>query len=121
MNTSAATAATITRCPRCRRVLRSARSIAAGVGPTCKAKIAAAAKTTTAKPAQVAKAQELIELGAIVPVRAHRARRPRVFRVVSTDGTRTYLTAATGQCNCAAGLKGRDCYHAFTARLIDAA
>lgn len=121
MNASAATAATITRCPRCRRVLRSARSIAAGVGPTCKAKIAAAAKTTTAKPAQVAKAAELIELGAIVPIRGRRARRTSVFRVVSSDGTRTYLTATTGQCNCPAGLKSRDCYHGLAARLVTAA
>jgi hypothetical protein len=103
------------RCVRCGRVLRSAKAVAAGCGRTCKAKIAAAAKTATAKPAQVEKARELVELGAIVPIRGR-----RVFRSISSDGTRSYLTAA-GNCNCPAGLKSKECYHSLAVRLIAAA
>jgi len=102
-------------CIRCGRVLRSARAVALGVGRTCKAKIAAAAKTTTAQPAQLAKAEELVELGGIIPIRGR-----RVFRSISSDGTRTYLSAK-GNCNCPAGLKSKDCYHTLAVRLITAA
>lgn len=110
---------TTTKCLRCGRTLRSATSVAAGVGPTCKGKIAAAAKTAPAKPTQIAKAVELVELAAILPLATHR--RARVFRSVSSDGTRTYLTAAHN-CNCAAGLKSRtECYHMLAVQLITAA
>jgi hypothetical protein len=105
-----------TNCLRCGRTLRSAKSVAEGVGKTCKARIAAAAKTSTEKPAQVAKATELIELGAIVPLR--RRSGTRVFRVVSSRGDATYLSTAR-QCNCPAGLKGRyGCYHELAVRLV---
>lgn len=108
------------RCLRCSRVLRSTKSIAAQVGPTCKAKIAAAAKTTTAKPAQVAKAVELVELAAIIPLRRRRTG-TRVFRVVSSRGDATYLTTAHN-CSCPAGLKGRsECYHNLAVQLLEAA
>lgn len=111
---------TTTHCLRCGRTLRSARSLAAGYGPTCKTKIARAAEASKEKPAQVAKAIELVEVGGIVPLtRASRLR--RVFRVVSSRGDQTYLTAATGQCNCPAGLVGRACYHSLAATLITAA
>lgn len=114
MNT---TTAKTTKCFRCGRTLRSAKSIAAGVGPTCSARIATAAKTSSEKPAQVAKAVEAIELGSVIPL----ARRGvRVFRSVSSDGTRSYLTAAHN-CNCPAGLKARSCYHTLAVQLITAA
>lgn len=115
MNTTATTA---TKCNRCGRTLRSARSIAAGYGPTCKAKVATATTTATVgyKPAQVDKAAELIELGGIVPVRGR-----RVFRAISSDGTRTYLTAPQA-CTCAAGLKGQHvCFHRIAATILAAA
>lgn len=106
---------TTAKCNRCGRTLRSAKSIARGYGPTCTSKIAKAAKIATEKPAQVTKALELIELNAIVPVKGR-----TVFRSISSDGTRTYLTAATGQCTCPAGLKSRQCYHGLAASLIAA-
>lgn len=112
------TTATPARCLRCSRVLRSAKSVAAGVGPTCKGKIAVAAKTTPAKPAQVAKAVELVELAAILPLPRRGA---RVFRSVSSKGDTTYLTAAHN-CTCPAGLRSRsECYHMLAVQLITAA
>lgn len=114
------TAALDTKCTRCGRKLTSAKSIAAGYGPTCKAKIAAAAAKIVIlarfKAAQVAKAEELIADGGIVAIRAR-----RVFRAVSTSGTGTYLTAPQA-CNCAAGLKAKHaCYHRIAATILAAA
>lgn len=106
------------KCLRCGRTLRSARSIAAGYGPTCSARIRTAKAEVVAefKPAAVAKAEELIELGGIVPLRGR-----RVFRVVSATGTGQYLTAPQA-CNCAAGLKGKHtCYHRVAAAILAAA
>ena len=104
-----------TRCRHCHRTLRSARSIALGYGPTCARKIrrATTAQVTAHKPAAITKAVELIELGAITPIRGH-----RVFAVVSSDGERTYKTAAQG-CTCPAGIKGRHvCYHRVAAQIL---
>ncbi len=110
---------TTAKCTRCGRTLTSARSINNGYGRTCKTKIAAAAKAAIIaefKPAQVAKAEELIADGGIVAIRAH-----RVFRAVSTDGTRTYLTAPQA-CNCAAGLRAQHaCFHRVAAAILAAA
>jgi hypothetical protein len=95
-------------CLSCGRVLRSAESIRLGRGPKCRAKIRAArraADLAAYKASQIEAAAELIEDGAIVPVRAR-----RVFRTVSTDGSELYLTARQA-CTCPAGLRGRDCYH----------
>jgi len=106
-------------CHRCGRVLRSAKSVSDGYGRTCRAKVTAAAKAKAAsefKPATAAKALELIEMGGIVAIRGR-----RVFRTVSSDGTRTYL-AAPEACNCAAGLKGKHiCYHRAAAAIMLAA
>ncbi|MCC3652712.1 DUF6011 domain-containing protein [Streptomyces sp. S07_1.15] len=106
-------------CLRCGRALRAPRSIANGYGRTCKAKVREAARAEVIaahKPAQVAKALELIELGGIVAVRGR-----RVFRTVSSDGTRTYLSAPQA-CNCAAGLKAKHvCFHRIAAQIVAAA
>lgn len=75
-----------------------------------------AAKASTEKPAQVAKAVELIELGAIVPLNRGR-KLARVFRTVSSKGDATYLTAATN-CTCPAGRNARSCYHELAVRLV---
>lgn len=116
MNT---TAATHTNCLRCGRALKSAKSVATGYGPTCTRKVKAAAKTeavTAFKPAQVAKAVELIEQGGIIPLRAR-----RIFTVISSDGTASYKTAPQA-CTCPAGLKGRFvCYHRIAAQIVTAA
>lgn len=114
MNAKAETA----HCLRCGRILRAADSVARGMGRTCRAKVTAAAKAKAAaeyKPATAAKAMELIEMGGIVAIRTG------VFRAVSSDGTRTYLTAPQA-CNCAAGLKGQFvCFHRAAAAIMLAA
>ncbi|MFC6090706.1 DUF6011 domain-containing protein [Saccharothrix lopnurensis] len=118
----ATTKATV-KCTRCGRALRSAKSVADGYGRTCKARIAAARKAKAVegvKPAAVAKAEELIELGAIVPLRGR-----RVFGVVASNGTDRYLTAPQA-CTCPAGLKSltsdyRLCYHRVAAAILAAA
>lgn len=111
---------TTAKCTRCGRSLRAAASVAKGFGRACAAKIRQAAKVAPFKPAQVAKAEELIADGGIVAIRGRRA-----FRAVSTDGTRTYLTAPQ-TCTCAAGLKSeradqRVCFHRVAATILAAA
>lgn len=104
-----------TRCRHCGRILRSAKSVALGYGPTCARKIrkATAAQADQHKPAAVEKACELIEQGGILPLRGR-----HVFAVVSSDGERTYKTAAQG-CTCPAGIKGRHvCYHRVAAQIL---
>ncbi|MFD9256942.1 DUF6011 domain-containing protein [Streptomyces sp. NPDC059538] len=104
-----------TSCLRCGRVLRNTKSIAAGYGPTCATKVRnAKADLTDYKPAQINSARELIEDGAIIPLRNS------VFTTVSSDGTETYLSH-THTCNCPAGLAGRRCYHTAAARMLLAA
>lgn len=105
-----------TNCLRCGRRLTSAKSIALGYGPTCSAHIRKATKNeavTAHKPAAVAKAVELIELGAITPLRGR-----RIFTVISSDGTATYKTHPAA-CTCPAGIKGRHvCYHRVAAQIL---
>ncbi|MFB7113491.1 hypothetical protein [Streptomyces sp. NPDC056291] len=104
-----------TRCLRCRRPLRVPSQD--GYGPRCRAKLRRAARTEATHPQwQVTKAAELLELGAVVPLRQN-----RIFLVVSDDGSEVYRTAATGQCNCPAGLRSVRCYHAVAAELVAAA
>lgn len=104
-----------TNCLRCGRTLTSAKSQATGYGPTCARHIRrATVDLTDYKPHQISSARELIEDGAIVPLRSV------VFVAVSTDGTETYRTAPTG-CTCPAGLKGARCYHQLAARMLLAA
>jgi hypothetical protein len=104
-----------TNCLRCGRTLTSDRSIALGYGPKCAAKVRnAPVDLTDYRPHQVQSARELIEDGAIVPLRSV------VFVTVSTDGSETYKTAPN-VCTCPAGLKGARCYHQLAARLLLAA
>jgi hypothetical protein len=110
------------KCLRCGRTRRfhSAQAAAAAkpYGRICGALVRAAAIAEVVrgfKDAQVEKARELITDGGLVPLRAG------IFRSVSSDGERTYLTAATGQCNCAAGLRGRhQCFHGIAAMIVTA-
>jgi len=114
MNASQATA----KCLNCGRTLSSDGSIARGYGRTCARKIRTATNAADLngfKATQIADAVELIEDAAIVQIR------PRVYRSVSSDGTALYLTAATGQCNCPAGLRSVRCYHVAAARMLAAA
>ncbi|MFD3844738.1 hypothetical protein ACFWVB_02460 [Streptomyces microflavus] len=104
-----------TRCLKCRRVLR--KPSPDGLGPKCRRKVRRAARLTPPpayKADQVAKAVELLEMGGIVPLRSN-----RVYLVVSEDGTEIHRTAATGQCNCPAGLRAKHlCYHGAAAILL---
>ncbi|MFI2761382.1 DUF6011 domain-containing protein [Streptomyces echinatus] len=110
-----AAATTHTHCLRCGRTLTSAKSQATGYGPTCARHIRRAqVELADYKTHQIQSARELIEDGAIVPLKSV------VFIAVSTDGTETYKTAPTG-CTCPAGLKGSRCYHQLAARMLLAA
>lgn len=104
------------RCHKCRRPLR--RPTPDGYGPKCRRKVRRSGRrAATPYPQwQVAKAVELLEMGALIPLRAN-----RVFLAISDDGSEVYRTAASGQCNCPAGLRSIACYHAAAAHLVAAA
>ncbi|MET7739633.1 DUF6011 domain-containing protein [Streptomyces sp. NPDC005385] len=106
-----------TECGRCGRVLTSEASVRRGYGRACMAKLRTAEESVASqyKPHQVSSAHELIEDVAIVQIK------PRIYRSVSSDGTHTYLTALTGNCNCPAGLRGSACYHGLAARILSLA
>ncbi|MEC3995194.1 hypothetical protein VSR01_17295 [Actinacidiphila sp. DG2A-62] len=92
-----------TRCLKCHRILRCPSPD--GYGPKCRRKIRRATKAPELgqyKPHLVEKAVELLEQGAVVPLR--RTGKNRVFLVVSSDGGSNYRTARAA-CNCPAGLK----------------
>jgi hypothetical protein len=100
------------KCSRCKRTLTSAASRALGIGPRCAA-IEAAFRGL--KPEQADKARELIADGGVVPT-GHKG----VYRIASGKGDAVYLTAVTGQCTCAHGLRvmtAKPCYHVGAARL----
>lgn len=109
---------TTTKCRKCHRPLRTAESIARGYGPTCYRKVRQAAKARIIaqyKPHQVAKALELIELNALVPLRGK-----HIFLVPSSDGAAAYRTHRAA-CTCPAGLKAvHVCKHRIAAHLLAA-
>lgn len=110
---AAATTHQHTNCLRCGRPLRNASPD--GYGPKCRAKVRrATVDLADYKAHQITSARELIEDGAIIPLRSV------IFIAVSTDGTETYKTAPTA-CSCPAGVKGSRCYHSLAARLLLAA
>jgi hypothetical protein len=104
-------------CLRCRRALRV--PTADGYGPKCRVMIRKARKAQVVsqyKAHLVAKAEELIEQGALIPLRGR-----HVFQVIASNGTDTYKTAPQG-CTCAAGLKGKHvCYHRIAAHILSLA
>jgi hypothetical protein len=110
------------RCLRCGRQLRAARSVEAGYGRTCQARIRAAALAAAIADftvAQVEKARELIADGGLVPTN-----RAGVYRAVRSRGDVTYLVTPDGVCNCAWALRSglaAGCYHVAAARILDAA
>lgn len=116
MNAAAATHHT--NCLRCGRALRSAKSTAAGYGPTCQRKVREAAKAEVVaqyKPHQVAKAEELIEQGGLIPLRG------QIYLAVSSDGSQTYKTHRAA-CSCPAGIKGlHPCKHRIAAHILSLA
>lgn len=104
-------------CLRCRRALRNPSTD--GYGPKCRVMVRKAAKAAVVsqyKTHQVAKAEELLEQGALVPLRAN-----RIFLAVSSDGTQVYKTHRAA-CTCPAGIKGRHaCKHQIAAHLLSLA
>ncbi|MBB4932637.1 hypothetical protein F4561_003457 [Lipingzhangella halophila] len=95
-------------CRRCGRSLRASSSVTRGYGPTCVSYLheaREAADLTDFHPWQADKASELIETCGLVPT-SH----PEVFRSVSSDGSRAYLSTAEG-CTCKAGQYRVPCYH----------
>lgn len=109
--------AKVSNCRRCRALLTAPRSVARGIGAHCARleRQEQAALAAGFKPDAVEKARVLIADRGIVPIRGR-----RVFRAVSSDGQRTYLTAPQA-CNCAAGLKSKHvCFHRVAATLLAA-
>lgn len=101
-------------CLRCRRALRIPTTD--GYGPKCRTHVRKAARAEVVsqyKPHLVAKAEELIEQGGLIPIRAN-----RVFLAVSSDGTDTYRSHRAA-CTCPAGIKGAHvCKHRIAAHLL---
>lgn len=121
MTKTAATQTPTANCIRCGRKLTSAASIANGMGRTCRAKVAEAAKVIDlsvfkdAKGAATKSAQLIADAG-IVPTR-HAGQ----YLATSSDGTKTYTVDTIERtCTCPAGLKGRACYHLVAADTITA-
>lgn len=106
-----------TRCRRCHRPLKA--SAAAGIGPVCAKRERQEAATAAVKPDTLAKAREVLELGAIVNTRRTTRTGLPVFEVVSSSGSARYL-ASPAACVCKAGLKGRVCTHRVAAALYAA-
>lgn len=92
-----------TNCRRCGRKLRTQRSKDLGYGAVCLARINRAVRALSPSQAQLEKAFDALLDGALVAYRS-------VFRVVSSDGYRTYLTTRSA-CSCAAGAADRLCWH----------
>ena len=116
------TGAHTAKCLRCGRVRRfrtaEAAATASPHGRVCAARIRLAAITEAVRgfaQAQVDAAREMIADGCFVPTS-----RPGVFRVVSSDGERTYL-AHPETCNCPSGLRrltACTCKHSLGARIL---
>lgn len=109
---------THTSCLRCGRKITSAKSVATGYGPTCTRKVKEATKAQIIaqyKPHQVAKAEELIEQGGLIPLRG------QIYLAVSSDGSQTYKTHRAA-CSCPAGIKGlHPCKHRIAAHILSLA
>lgn len=116
-NTVAAAKPVIGHCLRCRRALHN--PTPDGYGPKCRTLVRRAARAQVIaqyKTHQVAKAEELIEQGGLVPLRAN-----RVFLAVSSDGSTAYRTHRAA-CTCPAGIKGtHPCKHRIAAHILSAA
>jgi hypothetical protein len=113
------------KCLNCGRVRRFRTAEAAAkaqpAGRICRARIRLAAITEAVRgfaAAQVEKAREMIADGCFIPTG-----RPGVFRVVSSDGERSYL-AHSDTCNCPSGLRrlaACTCKHSLGVRILLAA
>lgn len=86
------------------------------MGRVCKAKVREAerkARLDAFTPAQILRAEEILELGGLVPSPV-----PDAMLAVSTSGAATYLVRADVQtCSCPAGRHGNRCYHLAAAEI----
>lgn len=106
-----------THCIRCGRKLTARASVARQMGRGCRAIVRAAALAEALKgftEAQAEKAVQLIADGGIVAIREG------IYRVAASAGDAFYMVAATGNCNCPAGLRSKACYHFAAARVMAA-
>ena len=104
--------------PGCGRKLTSAKSVACGYGPVCRARIRAAAIAEAVKDfaaTTIDKARELIADGGLIPTT-----RDGVFRAVSSKGDGTAYLVHAAVCACPAGVRGRACYHRAAAAILTA-
>ena len=100
------------RCKRCKRWLRKTPG---PYGPRCVVRVNAACRVLEESRVPVAeRAAEALRDGALAPLRSHGG---RVYRAVSSDGRRTYLTHRCA-CNCQAGLYAKPCYHKVAAAVL---
>lgn len=104
-------------CLKCRRALRNPSPD--GYGPKCRVMVRKARRAAVVaqyKPHLVEKAEELIEQGALIPLRGL-----RVFLAVSSDGSTAYKTHRAA-CTCPAGIKGAHvCKHRIAAHILSLA
>lgn len=112
-----------TTCTRCGRTLTSPASVARRMGRGCAAIVREA--TTSAvdlvKPDTLAKAVEDIEDGALIDTRRTTSTGRRIYAVVSSDGSHTYLATPGSACTCRAGHLGHTCRHTVAAALLSVA
>lgn len=106
-----------THCLRCHRPLHTQQSRTRGYGPKC-ARRNDAQVMSAFKPEQIAAAFQLIDDGAIIPLRPG-----RVWLTVSTDGQSIHRTARNA-CTCPAGVKksrnpnATACYHTAAVAIL---
>lgn len=94
-------------CRRCGRKL-ALKMLDRRYGPHCWSRLRGpVAALQAARNPAASKAAELLLEGGLARLRGHGG---RVWRTVSADGSRIYLTAPEA-CNCAAGLYGKLCHH----------
>ena len=104
-------------CTRCGRSLSARRSVGRRYGPLCYARVVRASQAllkTHSAPAH--RAAELLLDAGLARLPGHKG---RIFRTVSSDGQRTYLTSPDG-CNCQGGLHAKLCYHSVAVTILAA-
>lgn len=105
-------------CERCHRRLNpcsAERRRYGALGRSCHARRARAVAALRASRNRAAEAAaELIELGALIPMK-----RPGFYQVPSSDGSETYITCAK-RCNCRGGLYDKLCKHSVAAAVLAA-
>jgi hypothetical protein len=104
-------------CAKCGHKIWSVRALATGYGEGCRRRVFRAATVLSASENRSAeKAADLLLDAGLVLLPGHGS---KVWRSVSSDGERTYLTTAD-HCNCPAGLHCKLCYHSVAVAILAA-